>query len=35
MIQECPRCHAMKRSHRVCTECGYYAGAQRIEAKVS
>ena len=34
-IQECPRCHAMKRSHRVCAECGYYAGAQRIEAKVS
>jgi large subunit ribosomal protein L32 len=35
VIQECPRCHAMKRPHRVCGECGYYDGAQRIEAKVS
>jgi large subunit ribosomal protein L32 len=34
-IQECPRCHAAKRPHRVCAECGYYAGAQRVEAKVS
>ncbi len=35
VIQECPRCRAMKRPHRVCGECGYYDGAQRIEAKVS
>jgi large subunit ribosomal protein L32 len=24
-IQKCPRCQSMKRPHRVCEECGYYA----------
>jgi large subunit ribosomal protein L32 len=32
-IQTCPRCGSMKRPHRVCSECGYYAGEQRIEAR--
>jgi len=32
-IQACPQCGAMKRSHRVCGECGFYAGAQRVEPK--
>jgi large subunit ribosomal protein L32 len=22
----CPQCHAPRRPHRVCPECGYYAG---------
>lgn len=35
VIQKCPRCQAPKRPHRVCGECGYYAGKQRIEAKES
>jgi large subunit ribosomal protein L32 len=33
VIQKCPRCQSMKRPHRVCEECGYYAGEQRVEAK--
>jgi len=24
-VVECPRCHSKKISHRVCTNCGYYA----------
>ncbi|HEX4936368.1 MAG TPA: 50S ribosomal protein L32 [Gemmatimonadaceae bacterium] len=32
-IQSCPRCGSMKRPHRVCAECGYYAGEQRIEGQ--
>lgn len=27
---ECPKCHAMKRPHRVCGECGYYKGKEVI-----
>ncbi|MGH7696664.1 MAG: 50S ribosomal protein L32, partial [Gemmatimonadaceae bacterium] len=27
------RCGSMKRPHRVCLECGYYAGKSRVEAK--
>ena len=27
---ECPQCHELKLSHRVCTECGYYDGKQVI-----
>jgi large subunit ribosomal protein L32 len=29
-LQECPRCHAPQRPHRVCPECGTYAGRQVI-----
>jgi large subunit ribosomal protein L32 len=25
---ECPRCHQPKLPHRVCGNCGYYAGRQ-------
>ena len=32
-LVECPKCHAMIRSHRVCPECGYYAGKKVIEVK--
>lgn len=32
-IQACPKCGAAKRPHRVCAECGYYAGKQRVAAK--
>ncbi len=32
-IQQCPKCGAQKRPHRVCTECGFYAGEQRVAAK--
>jgi large subunit ribosomal protein L32 len=32
-IQACPKCGSPKRPHRVCAECGFYAGKQRVEAK--
>jgi large subunit ribosomal protein L32 len=32
-LQKCPKCGAPKRSHRVCGECGYYGGKQRVAAK--
>ena len=25
VIQSCPQCGTMKRPHRVCNECGFYA----------
>lgn len=27
---ECPNCHEMKLSHRVCKNCGYYDGKEVI-----
>ena len=30
-IIECPRCHKMKLSHRVCKHCGYYDGEQIVK----
>ncbi len=32
-LQPCPRCGDPKRPHRVCSNCGYYAGKKRIEVK--
>jgi LSU ribosomal protein L32P len=29
----CPNCHAMRLSHRVCTNCGHYRGVEIIEKK--
>jgi large subunit ribosomal protein L32 len=29
-LVECPQCHEMKQSHRVCKKCGYYDGVQVI-----
>ena len=29
-ITECPQCHQMKLSHRVCKQCGYYKGVQVV-----
>ena len=29
-IVECPQCHEMKQSHRVCKKCGYYDGVQVV-----
>ena len=36
-IVECPRCHKMKLSHRVCKHCGYYDGAEiiKVDAKAN
>lgn len=27
----CPQCHAAKRPHTVCSNCGWYGGRQAIE----
>ena len=32
-LVECPQCHARMVPHRVCPECGYYAGRHVIEVK--
>ena len=32
-ISECPQCHEMKLNHRVCKNCGYYDGVQKIAVK--
>jgi large subunit ribosomal protein L32 len=30
---ECPQCHQPKLPHRVCSNCGYYAGRQAVEVE--
>lgn len=30
-FSECPQCRQAKLPHRVCGNCGYYAGRQAIE----
>lgn len=30
-LAECPRCHEMKLTHRVCKHCGYYGGRKAVE----
>ncbi|MBC7344950.1 MAG: 50S ribosomal protein L32 [Clostridia bacterium] len=30
-LVECPRCHTLKLSHRVCPECGYYRDRKVME----
>ena len=32
-LVECPKCHSMKLSHRVCPECGSYNGREVISAE--
>ncbi len=32
-MTECPQCHTMKQSHRVCPNCGYYKGEKVIEIR--
>ena len=32
-ITECPQCHEMKLSHRVCKNCGYYNGKQVLKVE--
>lgn len=32
-LHACPRCHAPKLPHRVCPECGTYAGREVIAAE--
>jgi large subunit ribosomal protein L32 len=30
---ECPQCHQPKLPHRVCANCGYYAGREAVEVE--
>jgi large subunit ribosomal protein L32 len=30
LLTSCPRCHAPKLPHRVCPECGTYAGREVV-----
>lgn len=30
-LVECPQCHELKASHKVCPKCGYYDGVQVID----
>ncbi len=30
-LTECPQCHELKASHRVCPKCGYYDGKQVVD----
>ena len=30
---ECPQCHQAKLPHRVCGNCGYYAGRPAVEVE--
>lgn len=32
-LVECPQCHSLKMSHRVCKECGCYDGKEVIKAE--
>lgn len=32
-LVECPQCHEMIMSHRVCPYCGYYKGKSVVEVK--
>jgi len=32
-IAECPQCHAMKLSHRICPTCGYYNGRHVVDTE--
>lgn len=30
-LTECPQCHELKLSHRVCDNCGYYDGKEVVD----
>lgn len=32
-VVECPNCHEMKLPHRICPECGHYAGREVLEVE--
>lgn len=34
-LVECPNCHELKLTHKVCKKCGYYKGVQVINMEVS
>jgi large subunit ribosomal protein L32 len=32
-LSECPNCHEMRVSHRICPHCGFYQGREYVAAK--
>lgn len=30
-VSLCPRCHAEKMPHRICSNCGYYKGSAAVK----
>jgi len=30
-LAECPQCHALKMTHHICPQCGYYKGKAVVE----
>lgn len=32
-VQACPRCGDPRRPHRVCPNCGFYGGEQRVQVE--
>ncbi|UNC92759.1 50S ribosomal protein L32 [Candidatus Contubernalis alkaliaceticus] len=32
-IVNCPQCHEVKLSHRVCPNCGFYKGREAVPTK--
>jgi len=32
-LVECSQCHALKKPHKVCMECGYYNGKEVISVQ--
>lgn len=30
-LVECPQCHELKLSHRVCPKCGFYKGREVLQ----
>ena len=34
VLVECPQCHELKTSHRVCKNCGYYNGREIIDQEM-
>ena len=30
-LSECPQCHELRASHRVCPKCGFYDGKQVVD----
>ncbi|MFC1899112.1 50S ribosomal protein L32 [Chloroflexota bacterium] len=34
-VDKCPQCNNAKLSHHACPVCGYYAGREAVEIKIS